>query len=263
MSDSKLDEWFPKKQSYSIIIGVYAGINWVPQIIDACNKQCISPEHITLWINRNPDATINIDTIQQKYPYLRVVWNNRNLGVYSRFSAALLDNSDRYLILDDDTIPGPNWIGNCFDTLKVVGDDAILGYRGIRLKPNALFDVEAFEKGTSEITEVDLVGHGWFCTKKHILAMFEDAPVNNFNGEDTHLSAINQIKYGIKTYVPKQLLSEPLTWGSTKQHLGLQPGRLSTSLGPQEHFKQREEVNRYWLTKGWHPYYERASTSSL
>jgi hypothetical protein len=250
-------------KDYSIIIGVYAGINWLPQIINACNRQCISPEHITIWINRNTDMAINLDTLQQKHPDIRIVWNNRNLGVYSRFSAALLDNSSRYLILDDDTIPAPNWIGNCFDTLKVVGEDAILGYRGIRLKSNALYDVEAFEKGTTEITEVDLVGHAWFCTKKHILAMFEDLPVNHFNGEDTHLSAINQIKYGTKTYVPKQLVTDPNSWGSTKQHLGAQQGRLSTSLGPQEHFKQREEVNKHWLSRGWKPLYARTSANSL
>ena len=248
---------------YSIIIGVYAGINWLPQIIDACYKQSIAPKNITLWINRNSDMAVNIDTIQQKYPDVKIIWHNRNQGVYGRFSAALLDNSERYLILDDDTIPGPNWISNCFDTFKVVGDDAILGYRGIRLMPNALYDIQAYEKGTTEITEVDLIGHAFFCTKKHILAMFEDTPVNHFNGEDTHLSAINQIKYGTKTYVPKQLISEPNTWGSCKQHLGAQAGRLSTSLGPEIHFKQRETVNKYWLSRGWKPYYERSSTNGI
>jgi hypothetical protein len=244
-------------KDYSIIIGVYAGINWLSQIIDSCYRQCISPNNIYLWINKNPDQPISIDTLQQKYSDIRIILNNRNLGVYSRFSAAMLDNSSRYLILDDDTIPASNWIGNCYDTLEVVGEDAILGYRGIRLKPDALYDVEAYEKGTPEITEVDLVGHAWFVKKKHILAMFEDQPVNYFNGEDTHLSAINQIKYGTKTYVPAQPLSKPNSWGSIKQHLGAQAGRLSTSLGPSEHFKQRQEVNSYWISKGWRPLYVR------
>jgi len=246
-------------KDYSIIIGVYAGIKWLPQIINACNNQCVSPKNINIWINRNPDMLFDLNVFQQKYPDIRVIYNNRNLGVYSRFSAALLDNSDRYLILDDDTIPGPNWIGNCYDTLKIVGENAIIGYRGIRLKPDALYDVEAFEKGTTEITEVDLIGHAFFCTKKHILTMFEDKPLNYFNGEDTHLSAINQIKYGTKTYVPKQLLSDPSTWGSCKQWLGAQQGRLSTNLGPQTHLHQRLEVNTHWINKGWKPLFMRSN----
>lgn len=245
-------------KDYNVIIGLYAGINWLTQIIDACRKQTILPKQILVWINKHDTfGAPNLDTLQQKYPDINIIWHNQNLGVYSRFSAAMLSYADRYLVLDDDTIPGPEWVENCYHTISQVGDESIIGYRGIRLKSDALYDVEAYEKGNDEIKEVDLVGHAWFCKKKHILAMFKDKPINNFNGEDTHLSAINQIKYGTKSYVPKQLVSEPSTWGSTKQHLGAQQGRLSTSLGPQEHFTQRKTVNEYWIARGWKPLFSR------
>jgi len=239
-------------RSYSVVIGLYKGEKWLYKIIDSCFNQSIKPKKIIIWNQSNTQNYDLIENIQLYDDTLQFISCN-NYGVYARFSAALLTEADRYLILDDDTIPGSKWVENCYETLTQVDPNSILGYRGIRLKPDALYDVEAFEKGTTSITEVDLCGHAWFVTRKHILNMFEHKPVNYFNGEDTHLSAINQIKDGVKTYIPKQLISDPQTWGSTMQHLGAQAGRLSTSLGPHTHFKQREEVNKYWLTCGWKP----------
>lgn len=241
---------------YSVVIGLYAGTKWLHKIIDACMEQSIKPKKIFIW---NQSNTQNYDLIEDIMIYddiLEFISCN-NHGVYARFAAGLLCDTDRIMILDDDTIPGKDWAKNCFDTIEKVGDESIIGYRGIRLLPNALYDVEAYQKGTNEITEVDLCGHSWFVKRKHILAMFEDQPVNKFNGEDTHLSAINQIKYGTKTYIPAQPLTRSQDHGSTMQHLGALPGRLSTSLGPETHFKQRQEVNQYWISRGWKPLFSR------
>jgi hypothetical protein len=235
---------------YSVVIGLYAGLKWIKKIVDAVQDQSIPPEKIIIWYNGTEQFSFT-------GPGIEFIHCLQNYGVYARFTVGLLCDTDRVMILDDDTIPGRHWAKNCFDTVQQVGDNSIIGYRGIRLRQDTLYDVEAYEKGTNEITEVDLVGHSWFVKREHICAMFEDQPVNKFNGEDTHLSAVNHIKYNTKTYVPKQLISEPNTWGSTMQHLGAQPGRLSTSLGPQEHLKQRQEVNKYWINKGWSPFYFR------
>lgn len=241
-------------QDYSVIIGVYNGREWLDKILEAVNTQSILPRKVIVWVNTNPNKVFFWEKYKFENFENQYIMNSRNDGVYARFSAGLLCESDRILVLDDDTIPGKDWVKNCYDTIEQVGDESIIGYRGIRLKPDALYDVEAYQKGTENITEVSLCGHAWFIKRKHIFAMFEDIPVNKFNGEDTHLSAINQIKYGTKTYIPKQLLSEPNTHGSLFQHLGAQDGRLSTSLGPATHFKQREEVNKYWLSRGWNPF---------
>lgn len=238
--------------NYSVIIGLYAGKKWLHKIIEAVENQSIPPDKIIIWENFN-DKIEDITNYNSTYE-IEWIRANKNYGVYARFSAGLLCQTDRVMIFDDDTIPGKDWAKNCFDTIDKVGDESIIGYRGIRLKPDSLYDIEAYEKGTKEITEVSLVGHNWFVKRKHILSLFEDVPLNYFNGEDSHLSAINQIKYNTKTYVPKQLISEPNTFGSLQQHIGAQPGRLSTSLGPQAHFQQREQVNKYWIDKGWNPF---------
>ena len=81
--------------------------------------------------------------------------------------------------------------------------------------------------------------------------MFEEYPQNIMNGEDIHLSAINQIKYGTKTYVPAQPNTNLIRKGSIKPHLGLGPGRISMRLGAANHFGEREAVNKYWISKGW------------
>lgn len=244
---------------YLAVIGLYQGTKWIDKIIKSLKNQTIPPDKIVIW-NNNPYYT---EQNSHSYDVINCSANIKdyekpNLGVYARFSAGLLYNYDRVLVLDDDTIPGSKWIENCYNTISQVGDESIIGYRGIRLTPNALYDTIAFEKGTESITEVDLIGHSFFVKRKHIISLFEDSPVNNFNGEDTHLSAVNWLKYRTRTYVPKQLLSEKETWGSSMQQLGMSPGRLSTSLGHIEHFSQREKVNEYWIyERNWKPMYLR------
>ena len=244
---------------YSVIVGMHAGGDWFPHLITSIRNQSVQPKKIIVWVNPSKEHPF-VNSVGTK---LEIIYCSENYGVYSRFTAGLLCDTDRILILDDDTLPGKDWAKNCFNTIERVGDESIIGYRGIRLLPNALYDIEAYQKGTNEITEVDLCGHSWFVKRKHILAMFEDQPVNKFNGEDTHLSASNQIKYGTKTYIPAQPLTKPQDCGSTMQQLGALPGRLSTSLGPTEHFAQREKVNKHWISKGWKTFYERARISSL
>lgn len=250
-------------KDYSVVIGLYNGYEWLDKIILSIENQTIKPKKIIVWINNNENKLFYYEKYKYEKQEIQFIQTNKNEGVYSRFTASLLCDTNRILVLDDDTIPGSKWIENCYNTIDYVGENSIIGYRGIRLKSDALYDVEAYEKGTTETTEVDLCGHAWFVTRKQVLAMFEDIPVNYFNGEDTHISAINQIKFGTKTYIPKQLISDPQTWGSTMQHLGAQAGRLSTSLGPVEHFNQRKQVNEAWIRKGWKPLYARASNNGL
>lgn len=237
---------------YLAVIGLYQGTKWIDKIIKSLKNQTIPPDKIVIW-NNNPNYTeqssCNYDVINCSANIKD--YEKPNLGVYARFSAGLLYNYDRILVLDDDTIPGSKWIENCYNTIEQVGDESIIGYRGIKLHPDTLYDIEAYEKGNEQIKLVDFCGHSWFLKKRHILSIFENEPINYFNGEDTHMSAINQIKFNTKTYIPKQLLSEPENWGSTMQQLGTLPGRLSTSLGCSEHFRQRKEVNKYWISQGW------------
>jgi hypothetical protein len=250
--------------NYSAVIGLYNGHEWLDKLIDALRFQVVMPKKIIVWINHNNTKAFDFEKYAFHKPCIKFIQASTNDGVYDRFAAGLLCNTDRVMILDDDTIPGKCWSFNCLETIKKVGEESIIGYRGIRLLPDALYDIEAYQKGTNDITEVDLCGHSWFVKRKHILAMFEDQPVNKFNGEDTHISAINQIKYGTKTYIPAQPLTKPQYHGSTMQHLGALPGRLSTSLGPQRHLSDRKIVNEYWINiRNWKPLFMRYNNETL
>jgi hypothetical protein len=230
-------------KEYLAIIGLYKGTAWLDKITKSLENQTIPPSQILIWNQASNFNRLNY----HKYHII----DCPNLGVYARFSAGLLYNYDRVLVLDDDTIPGKRWIENCYNTIDQVGDESIIGYRGIKLHPDTLYDIEAYEKGNDQIRCVSLIGHSFFVKRKHIIELFKTPELNQFNGEDSTLAASTQLAFGTKCYVPKQLLSEPDTWGSLMQHLGALPGRLSTSLGCETHFKQRQEVNRYWVNKGW------------
>ena len=234
---------------YNVVIGVYAGVNLISKIIEAVDKQTIKPKSITLWAHKHPDKPF------VTYDYTNsadVIFCTNNYGVYPRFAVGLFGTTDRVMIFDDDTIPGPKWAENCFNTLDIVGHDAILGARGVTIDKDGR-EIGSFgnDRNTTEITEVDLVGHCWFVNRKHIIEMFKDPPFNPMNGEDICLSANSQITYGCKTYVPAQPNNNPDIKGSIRPILGAQPGRLSTTLGPATHLGDRAEVAKHYIGKGW------------
>jgi hypothetical protein len=193
-----------------------------------------------------------------KYKDINIIYCTANYGVYARFLASFLSPAEYIMVFDDDTIPGKDWALNCKETFETVGENAIIGARGIRLGLDGI-ESQPFgnEMDTREITEVDLVGHSWITKKTNVLKMFKEYPLNVMNGEDSHLSAICQIEDGIKTYVPSQPSYEPNRKGSTRHTLGIGPGRISCRISPQEHFTQRATVSNYWRSKGWKIYNER------
>ena len=240
--------------NYGVIVGLYDGVENLDNILKGIASQTLKPKEVLVWVNKNTNKSFDQKYYENKFPGIQIIQCNKNYGVYSRFTASYILNTEYIMVFDDDTIPGTLWAENCYHTFQTVGT-AILGARGVKL--TSAFEHKGYgnDTNTSRLMEVDFVGHSWVFPKSIIHYMFDEPAKNLMNGEDIQFSASAKIGENIKTYVPPQPNSLPDTHGSLYPKLGLKATRLSM-LNLQYHYNSRQDVVKYWMSKGWKPLYE-------
>jgi hypothetical protein len=132
--------------------------------------------------------------------------SNKNLGVWARFAFALNAKTEYICVFDDDTIPGPKWLENCLDSMKI--REGLYGTIGIKFpEPRYHFTLDdrvGWDRPNTDITQVDIVGHAWFfkrCWLKYLWNYIPDYETDLKCAEDINFSFELQ-KAGIPTLVP-------------------------------------------------------------
>lgn len=237
----------------TVIIGMYKRpVSYLETQLKALREQTIPPKEIWIWYNkpedqiRHQDVTSYVD---------KVVYSTANFKFLGRFSAALLARTPYVAIFDDDTVPGKKWFENCFNTIET-GYDGILGVSGVVLAGDYYEgNVKVGWNGVipDKVTEVDLVGHGWFMKKDHLRYLWYEEPITYETGEDMQLSYLAQ-KYGnVKTYVPAHDISDIETFGcipSIGKTYAVDRYAESVIKGGQA-IRMRSELVRECIKGGW------------
>ena len=215
----------------SVVLTVYARPDNLDIQLEHIKKQSIKSDEIFIVVDHNP----NVQFDYQKYKEYKIVSYSSNMGVWARFSVALLSKNKYVCVFDDDTIPGLKWFENCINTLKKV--DGLLGTVGVKFNKGAIdynyFDRVGWPNPNDEIEEVDIVGHSWFF-KRDILEKFwnntHDHHAFKKSGEDMHFSYIINKELGLNTFVPPHPKNNTEFWGSLPeyaQELGSDSNALS------------------------------------
>lgn len=213
---------------------------------------------------------------------------------HGRFTLPLLlQHTAAYtLILDDDVIPGPQWIQGCLDTIVrhkwralVTGNGRLL----MQSPSGPTVGARYGDGGNVETdTEVDFGGHSWFFPTVWAAAVWgagaglgslaaETAstsrqgvaplhaggtlflhPPSLATGEDIHFSAALQLLGGIKTVVPGQACTAPEgapgagMCVDTDGSLGVD-GVASYRIGGATTTALRDALAKWWMDRGWAP----------
>jgi hypothetical protein len=215
---------------------------------EAITKQTVQPESVMLWvnivddINRYPESVIN---------NCESFVSNGNYGTWGRFSVALNARTDYVCIIDDDTIPGEQWLENCVNTFNA--QNGILSTRGIisdkehdRTYPAPQsYKAVGWCNPNEEITRVDMGCQSWFFPKPVLRAFWAEMPaMNPMNyGEDTHLSYVAQKYFGLNTYIPPHPKDNMKLWGSMPD-TALKYGEDSSAISWSA--EANAGMNRYW-----------------
>lgn len=204
-------------KDYTVILNGYKRPHTLKQQITAISRQTIPVKNIFYWENYVKDVVYD----DQSSSLCISAKCNTNFGVWSRFSYALNVRTNWICVLDDDTIPGSQWIENCFQTMNDIPDAALLGTIGIRFpekKYSFTFqDRIGWDNPNDKPEQVDLVGHNWFFHRDMLSIFWRELPPidhNFISSEDIHFSAMIQKYTNKKTYVPPHPTSNYEMWGS-------------------------------------------------
>ncbi|MEJ5349311.1 MAG: glycosyltransferase [Desulfosoma sp.] len=244
------------RNAYTAILTAYRRNSILREQVVSLRTQTIPPKEIWIWVNRSED-TRGVD-FYRAAGVDAVFYCDRNWKYFGRFAVANLANTPYVAIFDDDTIPGPKWIENCFDTIK--SHPGILGGVGVILTGCHYRNHirVGWVQPHDEVVEVDLVGHAWFFRKEWLRFFWQEEPFTLENGEDIHFSYVAQKLGGIKTYVPAHPLWDKTRWSSIK---GREYGVDSVaSSSPENHavfYFQRDLCVKSAINKGWTPLFMR------
>ncbi|MDA9791007.1 glycosyltransferase family 2 protein [Schleiferiaceae bacterium] len=192
--------------NYTAILTVYGRQENFFNQVKALKSQTIVPAEIIVFIDKHPvkkSEEILKFCIDEN---IQVVSVTSNVGVWGRFSLAMIAKSDFIFILDDDIIPGKKWFENSLKLLSTYR--CVVGGVGVIFQPNTS-DYNVMKRigwvnPEDETTEADVIGHIWGASKSFFHQFWLEAE-DNFkyprSGEDIHFSWRAQ-QLGYKVLVP-------------------------------------------------------------
>ena len=238
-----------KQPEISVVLNVFKRSKYFELQLNSIQKQSIKPFEILVWENGE-------EFVPQKFRNdLIISRSNYNFGVWARFAFALNAKGKYICIFDDDTIPGSEWLENCYKTISKT--PGLLGTRGIIFDNPLAYSLyrEVGLYGNNESTsQVDIVGHSWFFKKEWLSAYWSEL-TNRFQhslaGEDIHFSYVMQKSFGLPTLVPPHPKNQPKMWGSNLDiapRLGGGPESISSSM---ESLKRFENALQHYRKLGF------------
>lgn len=245
----------------SVVLNVFRRSKHFPEQLRAVQNQSVSPKEILVWENGEEEIPPDLRE------FVTLTRASKNFGVWARFAYALNAMSEFVCVIDDDTIPGRDWIKNCLRTMEVT--PGLLGTRGLIFESTNNYSInkEFGVYGSNEVTtHVDIVGHSWFFRREWLAAYWAehasrfDSPLA---GEDIHFSYAIQKHLGLPTLVPPHRTSHPDEWGSDPRfarEIGEEPVAISKGTKAMEIF---EKALRHYRRRGFKTIVESGWSHSL
>lgn len=224
MKKNRLHELVQSYDSNRDIVDVTIILNiWkrphLPEQLFCLLTQTVLPKEIWIIHYENyvqVDAIVN--TCKECFENIQVVNSTKNLKYFGRFSLAVNVTTDFVWIIDDDVIPGKNWLKKCAE--KCVSLNSIISCTG-RIIPKGNFEPERIDEtirkmcfiGDMEFisknycendTKVDYACNSYFFRTAWLKAYWSVWPQTFLSGEDMHLSATCKTILDVDTYVLSQ-----------------------------------------------------------
>jgi hypothetical protein len=180
--------------------------------------------------------------------------SEKNLGVWARFSAALNASSDFIWMIDDDSIPGPNFLRSALATFAET--PGVVGSRGVRFRSSrsyTLYDEFGPANPNETPVRVDIVGHNWIFPRDWLAVFWQEYP-SKFDhplaGEDIHLSFAVQKHFGLGTYTSPHPTFDLSVWGESAPTKDAMNDVVAISNHPQS-MKRFEKALAHYVACGF------------
>jgi hypothetical protein len=235
------------------ILNLYKRPHTLIEQVAAIRAQTIKPSKIILWVNQADGVVIPPEIARDRS--IHIIFSSQNTGVWGRFTAGILAQTEYVCVFDDDTIPGRRWFENCVKTMSVT--PGLLGTVGLIFAPGNSYRCGAPRIGwpgpNKETRQVDIVGHSWFFKRSWLSALFSEMPQwpDMFTaGEDIAFSAGLQ-KIGVPTLVPPHPPGEEELYGSIPKSAwayGMEPVGISMN---SEGYSKFDVCLKHFIDRGF------------
>lgn len=229
-----------------VILNTYKRNDLFKTQLEAIRNQSVKPEKIIVW--RNGDSIPD-----SEFKDVDFVKASRNMGVWVRFSLARDLKTDFTWVIDDDTIPGKEWLETCLSLYNQRPN--LYCAHGFRFK-----NVTKFNEGNFHSREqfgpfnkkpypvaIDWAGHSWFFDNE-VLRKSLNLPraPHDTAGEDAHISYSAQL-VGQGCFVTPYD-EDSKRWGSLKAEQGNDKNATHRVLGQRQ--RMVNSLN-FYREQGW------------
>jgi hypothetical protein len=238
-----------RRDSVSVVLNVFKrSANYEAQLA-AIAAQTHPVTEILVWENGHDSVDPSSANVHAR--------SSKNLGVWARFAFALNATSDFIWMIDDDSIPGPEWLASALDAHYQTG--GLIGSRGLRFRTEdsyTLYDEFGPNNPNSDIVEVDIVGHNWIFPRSwltHFWSLGDKRFNDGLAGEDIHLSFSIQQALGAGTFVPPHPHDSFSRWGESSAesaNFGKEKHAISASPASMKRF---EQAFAHYISVGFRP----------
>ena len=248
----------------TIILNIWKRKHLEEQLISIINSTVAPKEVWVIHYENNVETRDVIEKCKEHLPFINLISSDKNLKYFGRFSIAINSTTKFTWLIDDDVIPGPEWLENCVKKSSEL--NAIITCTG-RIIPKNNYRPEKIKIGFSyrhyigdskngklmnyceEDTIVDYGCNSYFFQSEWLSAYWSLWPATFLSGEDIHLCASCKIKLNVRTVVLKQTNAK--NSGNTNRPYGLDE---NASYIQNNFLSEREKVFRYHiLENGWKP----------
>lgn len=202
-------------KTITVILSGYKRKYTLPEQLESLKAQSYPVTNIVYFVNGHIESSpVDYDLIS-KFG-VHIIECSHNYGVWARFSVALNYDTDFFCILDDDIVPGTDFIKTCIECYD--NQPGIYGGHGVRdrlhydAKYNTHFNHHGWPQlnwnmnGPSAPLQVAYLMNCWFFPKQALYDFWsedvsDDMTHNRMAGEDIHLSLMALKHSGLKSYV--------------------------------------------------------------
>jgi hypothetical protein len=253
-----------RKADLTVILNIWKRKHLEEQLLHILNQTVLPAEIWIIHYEHHVDIAPVVERCREKFPAIQMINSDKNLKYFGRFSIAINVTTTFVWLLDDDVIPGQQWIEN--SVAKCEELQSIITCTG-RIIPKNDYRPERWRFGShyrhfigdstkgkdlnycEEDTRVDYGCNSYFFKAAWLKAYWSVWPVTFLSGEDIHLSATCMRELGVKTTVLQQLTQEDT--GNIKRPYGWDD---NASWKNNSFLDYREQVFRYHIDqRGWKP----------
>jgi len=250
-----------QQEDVTVILTTFERPAYLRRQLQALRSQTVQAKELWIWANA---GEIQQDARTLSSVHALVFRCNGNLSGWPRFERALRANTKYVCILDDDTIPGPQWLEAAIERIRIAEKDPDMGTICVAAAGEIFRQDDAsssFNVGPQsprgEEIEVDIGRQGWVFNKDLLRPFIvNQVPGDGRVGWDFHLAVNLQLQDVLTVVLPYEE-GNTSQWGMleapTRERALTERLRAESERGGKDMAHRRHELYSAYRQIGWEP----------